>query len=116
MNLFGQGGADRARAEKIRDLESKMAAFSRSQAQIEFNLDGTIIDANGNFLKTMGYELEEVKGRHHRTFVEAVEAESPEYKTFWQELNNGQFIAGKFRRLAKGGREVWLQAAYNPVL
>ncbi|MGC1302300.1 MAG: methyl-accepting chemotaxis protein, partial [Caulobacteraceae bacterium] len=116
MNLFGQSGADRIRAEKIRDLESKMAAFSRSQALIEFNLDGTIIDANSNFLRTMGYELEEVKGRHHRAFVDPVEAESAEYKAFWQELNNGQFVAKKFRRLAKGGREVWLQASYNPVL
>jgi methyl-accepting chemotaxis protein len=116
MNLFGQGGAARARAEKIRDLKNKMATFSRSQALIEFNLDGTIIDANANFLKTMGYDLEEVKGRHHRIFVEAVEAEGPEYKAFWQELNNGQFVARKFRRLAMGGREVWLQAAYNPVL
>jgi methyl-accepting chemotaxis protein len=116
MKLFKGRGADRAGAERVRDMEAKMAAFSRSQAVIEFNLDGTIIDANENFLLTMGYALDEVKGRHHRGFVDPVEAESAEYRNFWNELNAGRFVAKKFRRLAKGGREVWLQASYNPVL
>ncbi len=116
MKLFAQRGADQGRAEQIREMEAKLAAFSRSQAVIEFNLDGTIIDANENFLLTMGYALDEVKGRHHRNFVDPIEADSAEYKAFWGELNNGRFVAKKFRRLAKGGREVWLQASYNPVL
>ena len=108
----------RARAQmqdRLIDLDGKMAAIGRSQAVIEFNLDGTIIDANQNLLTTMGYSLEEIRGAHHRQFMDPVEAASPDYAAFWRELNAGQFLARKFRRLAKGGREVWLQASYNPV-
>ena len=103
-----------AQAE-LRDLDGKMAAIGRSQAVIEFNLDGTIIDANENLLATMGYSLEEIRGAHHRQFMDPAEAASADYAAFWRELNAGRFLAQKFRRLAKGGREVWLQASYNPV-
>jgi len=101
---------------KSADLENEMAAIQKSQAVIEFNLDGTIITANGNFLTTMGYSLAEISGAHHRMFVDPDEARSPDYERFWSDLNAGRFIARKFRRIAKGGREVWLQASYNPVL
>ncbi len=97
------------------DLENKMAAIQKSQAVIEFNLDGTIVTANTNFLTTMGYSLAEIAGAHHRMFVDPEEARSPDYLTFWSDLNAGRFVARKFRRIAKGGREVWLQASYNPV-
>ena len=93
-----------------------MAAISRSQAVIEFDLNGHILDANENLLSTMGYSLDEIKGRHHRTFMDPVEAATPAYAAFWRELNEGRFSATKFRRIAKGGREVWLQASYNPVM
>jgi methyl-accepting chemotaxis protein len=100
---------------RLADLEGKMEAIGRSQAVIEFNLDGTIIGANQNFLETMGYSLEEIRGAHHRLFVDPERVASPDYAAFWRDLNAGQFLARKFRRLAKGGREVWLQASYNPV-
>lgn len=90
-------------------------AISKSQAVIEFSLDGTIITANDNFLSTMGYELAEVKGKHHRMFVEPSYAESEEYKEFWASLRRGDYKASEFRRLAKGGREIWIQASYNPI-
>ena len=102
--------------DHLRDLEGKMAAIGRSQAVIEFDLNGHILDANDNLLATMGYSLDEIKGRHHRTFMDPEEAASPAYAAFWRELNEGRFNATKFRRIAKGGREVWLQASYNPVM
>jgi methyl-accepting chemotaxis protein len=100
---------------RLIDLDGKMTAIGRSQAVIEFNLDGTIIDANQNLLTTMGYSLDEIRGAHHRQFMDPAEAASADYAAFWRELNAGHFLARKFRRLAKGGREVWLQASYNPV-
>ena len=102
--------------DKVSELEGRMAAIGRSQAVIEFNLDGTIINANENFLLAMGYSLDEIRGAHHRTFMDADEAASAEYAAFWRALNEGQFAAGKFRRLAKGRREIWLQASYNPIM
>ncbi|WP_313577337.1 methyl-accepting chemotaxis protein, partial [Brevundimonas sp.] len=93
-----------------------MAAIGRSQAVIEFDLDGTIRDANDNLLQTMGYGMDEIRGQHHRMFMDPAEASTPDYAAFWRELNEGRFVARKFRRMAKGGREVWLEASYNPVL
>jgi len=93
-----------------------IAAFNRSQAVIEFSLDGTIIKANQNFLDAMGYTADEIVGRHHRLFVPADEVSKPEYKEFWAILNRGEFLANKYLRLGKGGREVWIQATYNPIL
>ncbi len=114
--MFNRRRVSDQAGQRLIDLEAKMAAIGRSQALIEFNLDGTIIEANENFLKTMGYELSEIVGAHHRQFMDPQEAASAEYAAFWRDLNAGRFLAQKFRRLAKGGREVWLQASYNPVL
>ena len=103
--------------EKLRTAEQdgKMAAISRAQAVIEFELDGTIITANENFLATVGYSLDEVQGRHHRMFCEPDYANSAEYKKFWTDLAAGEFSAGEYKRFAKDGAEVWLNASYNPV-
>ncbi|MCA2960168.1 MAG: PAS domain-containing methyl-accepting chemotaxis protein [Silvanigrellales bacterium] len=98
-----------------RDLEGKLSAISRSQAVIEFNLDGLIQEANENFLNAMGYALEEIKGKHHSLFVDEAQRNGHEYKSFWQRLNAGEYFSGEFRRVAKGGREVWIQASYNPI-
>jgi methyl-accepting chemotaxis protein len=87
-----------------------------SQAVIEFNMDGTIIYANDNFLKTMGYTLDEIKGKHHSLFAEPDFARSREYKVFWEKLNRGEFEAEEYKRLGKGGKEVWIQASYNPIM
>jgi len=88
----------------------------RSQAVIEFSLDGVILTANKNFLDTVGYTLDEVVGQHHRMFVDPAEAASPTYAAFWQGLARGEYQSAQYRRVAKGGREIWLQASYNPLL
>ena len=98
------------------DAEATLRALSRAQAMIEFALDGTVLTANDTFLATMGYSLDEVVGRHHRIFVEPAYAQSPDYAEFWRRLAAGEFVRDEFHRLAKGGRDVWLQAAYAPVL
>jgi methyl-accepting chemotaxis protein len=99
-----------------RDHYAKLAALSRSLATIEFALDGTILDANANFLTAMGYTLDEIRGRHHSLFVEPSQRESAAYRAFWQDLRRGEFQTAEYKRIAKGGREVWIQATYNPVL
>jgi methyl-accepting chemotaxis protein len=104
-----------ARKVKDADYRGQIEAVSKAQAVIEFNLDGTILHANENFLKTVGYTMEEIKGRHHSIFVEPAFRESLEYKKFWQELNEGKFQAAEYKRIGKGGKEVWLQASYNPI-
>jgi methyl-accepting chemotaxis protein len=98
------------------DMRGKIAAIDRTQAVIEFSLDGTILDANTNFLDAMGYTRADVVGRHHRIFVDPSEAASPEYAAFWARLGSGQPDVGLYRRLGAQGREVWIQASYNPVL
>jgi methyl-accepting chemotaxis protein len=98
------------------DADHLQAAISRSMGVIEFELDGTILTANENFLQAVGYSLEEIRGRHHSMFVDSAEANSTSYREFWEKLRAGQYEAGQFHRRAKGGREVWLQASYNPVL
>jgi methyl-accepting chemotaxis protein len=105
-------------AEKLRnaDFEGQIAAIGKSQAVIEFALDGTVLGANDQFLAALGYTLAEIKGRHHSLFVAPAEAASPEYREFWSRLGRGEFDAGEYRRIAKGGREVWIQASYNPIL
>jgi methyl-accepting chemotaxis protein len=116
MTIFGKNAREKLSDARLDELENKFAAISASQAVIEFNLDGTIITANENFLQTMGYSLGEITGRHHSMFVDPVDAKHSDYQDFWRELNRGHFVAQKFRRVAKGGREVWLQASYNPIL
>ncbi|MDY0883459.1 PAS domain-containing protein [Dongia soli] len=97
------------------DHESQIAAIGRSQAVIQFDLDGTILDANDNFLQAMGYGLAEVKGKHHSMFVDAGTKNSAAYESFWQKLRGGDYQAGEFHRIGKGGREIWIQASYNPI-
>jgi len=101
---------------RMAEFEGKMRAIDRAQAVIEFELDGTIITANENFLRIFGYRLEEVVGQHHRIFCDPGYAESPEYAQFWQQLGRGEYDADEFKRLTKDGAEVWLQASYNPIL
>ncbi|MCA1411821.1 PAS domain-containing methyl-accepting chemotaxis protein [Bradyrhizobium sp. NBAIM20] len=105
-------------AKKIRSMTdaSKIAAISRAQAVIEFNLDGTIVSANENFCKALGYSLDEIKGKHHSLFVADGDRNSPAYREFWAALNRGEYQAGEFKRIGKGGREVWILASYNPLL
>lgn len=97
------------------DLQGKMDALSRSQAVIEFDINGIVLDANDNFLKTLGYSLSEIKGRHHSMFVEPSMRESVDYRAFWDRLKSGEFQAGQFKRIAKSGREVWIEASYNTI-
>jgi methyl-accepting chemotaxis protein len=98
------------------DLNGKVEALARSQAVIEFELDGTIITANDNFLKTMGYTLDEIKGKHHSMFVEPLYRDSAEYRQFWEKLRRGEYQAAQFKRIGKGGKEIWIEASYNPIL
>ncbi|PHN20592.1 chemotaxis protein [Pseudomonas sp. ICMP 561] len=98
------------------DLNSMMNAINHSQAMIEFDLEGNILQANANFLDKVGYRLEEVQGRHHRMFCTPEYASSPEYAEFWRSLATGKFDQGQYKRLGKGGKEIWLQATYNPIL
>ncbi|WP_275270060.1 PAS domain-containing methyl-accepting chemotaxis protein [Limnobacter sp. P1] len=97
------------------DAEGKLGAIDRSQAVIEFDMQGKVLAANGNFLKLMEYSAEEILGRHHRMFVDAAYAATPQYQAFWESLGRGQFESGEYKRVAKGGREVWIQATYNPI-
>jgi methyl-accepting chemotaxis protein len=98
------------------DFAGQVAAAKRSQAVIEFKLDGTIVDANENFLKALGYSLAEIQGKHHSMFVEQKERDSAAYREFWANLNRGEYQAAEYKRIGKGGREVWIQASYNPIL
>ncbi len=79
-------------------------------------MDGTVLTANGNFLKALGYSLGEIKGHHHRMFVDPSEQETPAYREFWASLNRGEYQAAEYKRIGKSGREVWIQASYNPIL
>jgi methyl-accepting chemotaxis protein len=101
---------------KAADSDGQIAAIRKSQAVIEFNMDGTIRTANQNFLDAMGYTIGEVQGKHHSMFVEPVECNAPAYREFWDKLNRGQYEAAEYKRIAKGGREIWIQASYNPIL
>ena len=105
-------------SQKIRSMEDagKIAAIDRAQAVIEFNLDGTIITANENFLGTLGYSLAEIQGKHHSMFVAPAERESGDYREFWAKLSRGEFQFGRVQALRQGGKEVWILASYNPIL
>ncbi|HLG85176.1 MAG TPA: PAS domain-containing methyl-accepting chemotaxis protein [Bradyrhizobium sp.] len=104
--------------KKLRSMTdaSKIAAISRAQAVIEFKLDGTVVVANENFCNTLGYTLAEIQGRHHSMFMPAADRDSAAYREFWAALNRGEYQAGEFKRIGKGGREVWILASYNPLL
>lgn len=98
------------------DLDNQMAAINKSNAVVEFDLEGHVLDANDLFLKLIGYQLDEIKGKHHQMFVGAVDAASDEYKQFWHKLRQGQFIEGEFKRLNKEGEEIWINGNYNPII
>jgi len=104
-------------AARVRNatFEAKLAAISRVQGVIEFTPTGEIIDANENLLTLFGYRLDEIVGKHHRVLVDPAFAASAEYQDLWRKLNDGQFVAGEFKRLRKGGQDAWLQASYNPI-
>jgi methyl-accepting chemotaxis protein len=102
--------------QQFADYAGQVAAINKSQAVIEFKLDGTVITANDNFLKSLGYTLDEIQDQHHSMFVEPSYKSSAEYARFWRELTEGKFQSGEFKRIGRGGREVWIQASYNPIL
>lgn len=104
------------RLNREADAAGQIAAIHKAQAVIEFDLDGNVVTANENFLSTLGYRLDEIQGKHHSMFVEPAHARSDAYRDFWRRLRDGQFDAGEYKRIAKGGREVWIQASYNPIL
>ena len=110
---FAMDVTPRLQAES--EANAKLAAIGRAMAVIEFNLDGTIITANANFLQRMGYSLAQIQGKHHRLFCTQELASSPAYSEFWQRLNQGELFSGEFERVDKNGRTVWLEANYNPV-
>jgi methyl-accepting chemotaxis protein len=115
--IAGRSGAvvDQAELERIADLEGRIAAVDKVMATIEFDLKGNILGANQNFLSTLGYSLDDVKGRHHSMFVEPTYRESQAYRDFWAKLGRGEFDAQRYLRIGKGGRQVWIQASYNPI-
>src|SRR5262249_45441405 len=100
---------------KSAEDDAKLAAIGRAQAVIEFTTDGTILTANDNFLNALGYKLDEIKGQHHRMFVDPAYASSPDYSRFWERLRGGEFVAQEFPRVGKGGKQIWIQASYNPI-
>src|SRR5690349_3239618 len=108
--------ASKHSAQQAADWKGQVAALDKSLAVIEFGLDGTILRANDNFLRVMGYTADEVKGKHHSMFVEPQYRLSDAYRAFWAKLGRGEFDAGQYLRLGKGGRAVWLQSSYNPIL
>ncbi|MGU3464427.1 PAS domain-containing protein [Methylobacterium sp. C33D] len=105
-----------AQKRQMLDYGGQIAALHRSQAVIAFDPTGVILEANANFLDAMGYRLEEIRGQHHGLFVDPDERATAGYRAFWDRLGRGEFAGGEFRRVAKGGRDVWIQATYNPIL
>ncbi len=105
-----------AELNRIADFQGQVNAASKSQAVIEFAMDGTIVTANENFLNALGYRLDEIKGNHHSMFVEESYRNSPEYREFWAKLNRGEYQSAEYKRIGKGGKEVYIQASYNPIL
>src|ERR1044071_9165146 len=114
--FWGKKAAAESQRQQLEldSMRGQIAAIGKSQAVIEFELDGRIITANENFLVTLGYKLEEVKGQHHSMFVEPAYRQSHEYRMFWEKLGRGEFDAGQYKRIGKGGKEVWIQATYEP--
>ncbi|MFW3896268.1 methyl-accepting chemotaxis protein [Pseudomonas putida] len=117
IQYFTMHSSDLTRTiETSREHESLIKALMRSTAVIEFNLDGEVLTANDRFLRTMGYSLEQVRGKHHRMFCEPEEYNSAEYQAFWGKLRRGEFVAERFKRIDAHGRIVWLEASYNPII
>jgi methyl-accepting chemotaxis protein len=105
-----------AQKQRNADLAGQIEAIGKSQAVIEFNMDGTIITANSNFLGAVGYSLGEIQGKHHSMFVDPTERDGSGYREFWAKLNRGDYQAAEYKRVGKGGKEIWIQASYNPIL
>src|SRR5437899_3140451 len=104
-----------SKSSELPELKAIVAALDSSQAMIQFKMDGTVITANHNFLAVLGYSLAEIQGQHHRMFVDDKEKLTPAYRQFWEALNRGQYQAAQYKRIGKGGKEVWIQASYNPI-
>ncbi|NMX60904.1 PAS domain-containing methyl-accepting chemotaxis protein [Pseudomonas sp. WS 5079] len=104
-----------ARMQAESEANAKLEAIDRAMAVIEFNLDGTILTANQNFLQRLGYNLAEIQGKHHRLFCKPELANSQEYTDFWRRLNQGELFSGQFERITRSGQTLWLEANYNPV-
>jgi methyl-accepting chemotaxis protein len=102
--------------QQLADYAAQVLAIGRSQAVIEFDMDGTILTANDNFLGAMGYRLDDIKGKNHSIFVDEEYRRGAEYKEFWAKLRRGEYHSGEFKRIGKGGKDVWIQATYNPIL
>lgn len=102
--------------EAVSNAQGQLAAIRKSQAVIEFDLSGKVLDANDNFLSALGYSLVEIKGQHHSIFVKPSERGSEGYGRFWEKLGRGEYDEGQYLRIGKGGKEVWIQASYNPIL
>ncbi len=113
--IEGFGSEVTETVHRAKESEAFISALLRSTAVIQFNLDGTVVTANDQFLQTMGYSLTEIRGRHHSLFCTQDEAASTDYRAFWEKLNRGEYIANRFKRIDRHGREVWLEATYNPV-
>ncbi len=116
LNMSQSPDENTEQSLELSQLHSQIDAISKSQAVIEFNMDGTIITANDNFLNVVGYTLDEIKGKHHNMFAEPEYASSAQYKQFWEKLNRGEYDAGEYKRIGKNNKEVWIQASYNPML
>jgi len=117
IKYFTMHSSDLTRTiEASREHESLIKALMRSTAVIEFNLDGQVLTANDRFLQTVGYSLEQVRGKHHRMFCEPEEANSAGYQAFWDKLRRGEYVADRFKRIDAHGRTVWLEASYNPII
>ncbi|TKW61316.1 MAG: PAS domain S-box protein [Blastochloris viridis] len=117
--VFGRNGKPYKVIKLASDITVKTVkmreAIDRTQAAISFNLDGTVIEANQNFLHVIGYSLDEIKGKHHSMFVDPAYSHSAKYQEFWAALNRGEFQAGEFERIGNGGKHIWIQASYNPI-
>jgi len=114
-SAFGWGffrGADRSR---LQEFEALAAAIDRSHATIEFDLDGRILTANRNFLRMLGYTASDIEGKHHSLIVDPAQRESEEYRRFWERLRAGQCVADRYKRMGKGGAELWLETTYTPM-
>jgi methyl-accepting chemotaxis protein len=101
---------------EIRTQQGQLVAIDKAQAVIEFTLDGRIINANTNFLTTFGYSLEDIRGQHHSMFIEPADRQTPDYRAFWEKLGRGEYDTGQYKRIGRGGQEVWIQAIYSPIL
>jgi PAS domain S-box-containing protein len=108
--------AEKEQEDAAANYRGKIEAINRSQMMIEFNMDGTIVSANDHYLRAFGYTADEVAGKDHSIFMKDKERQSAEYQEFWEHLRSGQFQAGQYRRIAKNGKDVWVNASYNPIL